>query len=366
MSFLDNFWGLNQGSGTDTSTGSESVLDKYRVSRDARAAKEQEAKDAANDYNNELSKFAASYLNWAGKKGGGKYSNEDISSIIDRTKNMVKALGIADKKLARDASDVDIAKYGTKYLRGIANGDSEDSSFEYYVKNFGSDDLKNALSWQDTKDRMAQMGIGSNNNFLNAFREDNDEKAAKAAIKQGKKDYEAWKSNRSNDLYDLFENYDDWSNNTLEGRIATGKFGLNFLFGDDESTASSDKKKPMTFEDIKKDYESNQEKLKEAKDAYNKVNSLFNNMFKGKSSGGSESSSDDVVEFTLPKANDPNYKGFGQKIIDLGLATDHGLWGADGDVEFYTKQLYDQGALDERGNLKIGVPIKLKRRKNKS
>lgn len=74
--------------------------------------------------------------------------------------------------------------------------------------------------------------------------------------------------------------------------------------------------------------------------------------------------SEDIVEFTLPRANDPSYRGFGQKIIDLGLATDHGLWGADGDVEFYTKQLYDQGALDERGNLRIGVPIKLKRRKN--
>ena len=73
---------------------------------------------------------------------------------------------------------------------------------------------------------------------------------------------------------------------------------------------------------------------------------------------------EDIVEFTLPRANDPSYRGFGQKIIDLGLATDHGLWGADGDVEFYTKQLYDQGALDERGNLRIGVPIKLKRRKN--
>ena len=71
----------------------------------------------------------------------------------------------------------------------------------------------------------------------------------------------------------------------------------------------------------------------------------------------------DTVTFTLPRANDPEYGGFAQKIIDLGLATDKGLWGDDGDVEFYTKQLYEQGALDENGNLKIGVPIKLKRRK---
>lgn len=83
----------------------------------------------------------------------------------------------------------------------------------------------------------------------------------------------------------------------------------------------------------------------------------------GNTAGESSETTDDEVTFTLPRANDPSYRGFGQKIVDLGLATSKGLWGADGDVQFYTKQLYDQGALDSRGNLKIGVPIKLKRRK---
>ena len=30
---------------------------------------------------------------------------------------------------------------------------------------------------------------------------------------------------------------------------------------------------------------------------------------------------------------------FGQKIIDAGLATEHGLWGEDGDVAYYARQL---------------------------
>ena len=81
------------------------------------------------------------------------------------------------------------------------------------------------------------------------------------------------------------------------------------------------------------------------------------------SSGTSKNEDADTVTFTLPRANDPSYRGFGQKIVDLGLATDKGLWGADGDVQFYTKQLYEQGAVDKNGNLKIGVPIKLRRRK---
>lgn len=54
---------------------------------------------------------------------------------------------------------------------------------------------------------------------------------------------------------------------------------------------------------------------------------------------------------------------FGQKIIDLGLATDNGLWGDNGDVAYYTKQLRDQGALDAYGNVILGKTWKLKRRK---
>lgn len=54
---------------------------------------------------------------------------------------------------------------------------------------------------------------------------------------------------------------------------------------------------------------------------------------------------------------------FGQVILDLGLGTGNGLWGTDGDVEYYTKQLVDQGALDSYGNIPIGTTIKLKRRK---
>ena len=109
-------------------------------------------------------------------------------------------------------------------------------------------------------------------------------------------------------------------------------------------------------------YESYIEKYRaqKAEDAKNGKASSETN---GNGAGATASDSEDTITFTLPKANDPNYKGFGQKIIDLGLATDKGLWGSDGDVQFYTKQLYDQGALDANGNLKIGVPIKLKRRK---
>ena len=52
---------------------------------------------------------------------------------------------------------------------------------------------------------------------------------------------------------------------------------------------------------------------------------------------------------------------FGQVILDLGLNTSHGLWGADGDVAYYTEQLHEQGIY---GNIPIGTTIYLTPRKD--
>lgn len=54
---------------------------------------------------------------------------------------------------------------------------------------------------------------------------------------------------------------------------------------------------------------------------------------------------------------------FGQVLLDLGLNTGNGLWGSGGDVEYYTRQLVNQGALDRNGNIPIGTTIRLTRRK---
>lgn len=53
---------------------------------------------------------------------------------------------------------------------------------------------------------------------------------------------------------------------------------------------------------------------------------------------------------------------FGQVVMDLGLESGNGLWGDSGDVNFYTQQLIDQGALDSNGNIPIGTTIRLKKR----
>lgn len=63
----------------------------------------------------------------------------------------------------------------------------------------------------------------------------------------------------------------------------------------------------------------------------------------------------DTIEYTYKRGDT-----FGQVIKDLGLNTKKGLWGSDGDVAFYTKQLREQGI---PGMVPIGTKIRLKRRK---
>lgn len=55
---------------------------------------------------------------------------------------------------------------------------------------------------------------------------------------------------------------------------------------------------------------------------------------------------------------------FGQVIRDLGLESGNGLWGDNGDVEYYSQQLMDQGIWPNgmRGNIPVGTTIKLKQR----
>ena len=64
---------------------------------------------------------------------------------------------------------------------------------------------------------------------------------------------------------------------------------------------------------------------------------------------------EDTIEYTYKRGDT-----FGQVIKDLGLKTDKGLWGSDGDVAYYTKQLRQQGI---PGMIPIGTKIRLKRRK---
>lgn len=51
---------------------------------------------------------------------------------------------------------------------------------------------------------------------------------------------------------------------------------------------------------------------------------------------------------------------FGQVLMKMGLSDGSNLWGPNGDVEYYRKQLHDQGLY---GNIPVGATIRLKKRK---
>ena len=52
---------------------------------------------------------------------------------------------------------------------------------------------------------------------------------------------------------------------------------------------------------------------------------------------------------------------FSKVLVKLGLSEGK-LWGNNGTVKYYTKQLIEQNVLDKRGNVKIGVPFTLIKR----
>lgn len=124
----------------------------------------------------------------------------------------------------------------------------------------------------------------------------------------------------------------------------------NYIKGRAESTA-----------DILDNY---QDYIAKARDAQKMASSSDSGSSSSSSSNPTGSSfSDNVSEGDYVSFTYKPGDTFGQKIVDLGLNTENGLWGADGDVNFYTRQLIEQGALDANGNLKLGQTFKLRRRK---
>ena len=316
---------------------------KNQSIQDQIAAEEKAASDKASveKFNNAISTYAKGYSDWA-KNNNGKFKDSKSEDIEARVRDLVKAAGISEGALNDDSTDVDIANYGVTFLNNMSGLKEDGSAYEFkdYMRDFGSDKAKEATERQERakksieylkkkyanspnvpKDEngVPQVLSGGFNSFYGEGQED---ALAKQYIDEAsrnydedmkwvntsKTQYDTWKEKYSGDLYDMFENYD------------TSGFA---------SKKESDDKKEGGTASEKKD-------------------------------GDKAGSSDEYVEFTLTKANDPNYRGFGQKIIDLGLNTDNGLWGENGDVAYYTKQLNDQGIY---GNLPVNKTIRLKRRK---
>jgi hypothetical protein len=299
-----------------------SFLDNYRNVRETEKANQ----ESLDQYNKALDAFVKDY-NSHKAKGAGK-TVKDLSDAIKR-------LGIAEGKISNDSSDGDIARYGISILDDL-NNDSE-VDFETYVKEQGTDEQRNAYK-----------------NLKEAY-----EKYPKVdSAKPANNLFEAI----GNGIYEGAQGF----GNLVGGIFNSPYYARAALHkGEWESTINNMQK---DYEDYNKSIASNKYAFLDDPDKYiksvqaSKASSSSSSSSSSSKSSSSNDTTGDEITFTLPKANDPNYKGFGQKLVDLGLATSKGLWGPDGDVAFYTKQLHDQGIY---GNLPIGVPIKLKKRKVK-
>lgn len=279
-----------------------------------------------NDLSEQFMNSYNSYLKNTGRK--------EISDLTAREKlrDFIGRAGVEDGKWSSDDysnsnyDEYDFQEYGTQTIKDLF-GENGAMDFGAYVEKYGNADQKKTYERlnreQSTGEKVAR-GVGASliPGALNVMgplgwasaafgfgAAANADSKSRKSLSELKEKYVKEHNGAINTAFDAFENADKYLAN--RDKVSTGTGG-----GSQSNTTD----------------------------------------------GSSDTTSEEVI-FTLPRANDPSYRGFGQKIVDLGLATNKGLWGSDGDVQFYTKQLYDQGALDANGNLKIGVPIKLKRRK---
>lgn len=279
-----------------------------------------------NDLSEQFTNSYNSYLKNTGRK--------EISDLTAREKlrDFIGRAGVEDGKWSSDDysnsnyDEYDFQEYGTQTIKDLF-GENGAMDFGAYVEKYGNADQKKTyerLNREQSAGEKVARGVGASliPGALNVMgplgwasaafgfgAAANADSKSRKSLSELKEKYVKEHNGAINTAFDAFENADKYLAN--RDKVSTGTGG-----GSQSNTTD----------------------------------------------GSSDTTSEEVT-FTLPRANDPSYRGFGQKIVDLGLATNKGLWGSDGDVQFYTKQLYDQGALDANGNLKIGVPIRLKRRK---
>lgn len=308
-------------------------LDTYRDIQNA----EKTATENVKNYEAALDKYIGEYNSWRKSHGmsvAGANAKEKLMGIIDQ-------LGRAEGKLNKDSNRGDVAAYGLSVLDDLNSGFQTD--FSTYVNENGTKEQREAWeglqsiahrndgvyvpdeapdNWLEAIGQGIASGASGVHKYFDyvgnaprIFREDANKGKWKRTVDAMQGEYKKYNTELASNKFDLFDNPD------------------KYISGATTKTEEAAKASESKTSDVKAD-NSNSE------------------------------TADETITFQL-KANDPTYKGFGQKLVDLGLATSKGLWGGDGDVQFYTKQLYEQGAIDSRGNLKVGVPIKLKKRKVK-
>lgn len=358
--------------------------DNYRKAQKESAEKASRLEKANDAWNTAINGYVDAYMK--------KNPDADKSKVYGDVERFVRQAADSENKFQGDDYDeAEYKLYGVDTLQALGNEDygnreREKLSFKDWIQKYGSDEDKKG--YDDVSYYIRNMAdddlrrLGVDDDRLNTVRDYYGKMDGTASLAQS--------------------GYDQWSNANNLGdyimgglKVMTGGSGTNLQSvwnaprvvslanGEANEIAEAEKKYKEYSNDFDNGYNSSDYFSDDLFDAIDNQDDYFAAIKANKSSsstdgdkktegGASDTASasttaaktknpEDTVTFSLT-ANDPYYNGFGQKIVDLGLATDHGLWGEDGDVAYYTKQLADQGALETNGNLKTGIDITLTRR----
>ena len=317
--------------------------------------------EAIGKFNSNVKKLASDYA---------KSRNISEEDATNKVISFIKQAGEYEGKLSGDSSEIDVANYGSGFLSELGIDDYY-MGFNDYIRKYGSPEQKKAFETLEKRESKARTEsdsdkakrVGRKLGIPIGLAISGQMPAALATLPfLGSIGLTAsggaalgWNAGSESHIGDKNAKKLDDAYGTYEEAVKLAGDDIFDILDNSEkalSRLSSKKKSTGTGTDT-----DNKSESLSPIEAAGKVGQAANDAANSLVNGG------DTVTFTLPRANDPNYRGFGAKLQELGLTTDKGLWGSGGDVEFYTKQLYDQGALDSRGNLKIGVPITLRRRR---
>lgn len=374
-----------------------SFYTNLRGSQSDTKEEEREKQDVNDTYDYRYDKIYEIYKN--GEKQNGK-KNSDIMSrdeFTDRMNSFIGQVGAKEGKWSLDdynagrVSEEDWNNFSNSLFSTIYKGLELEKGYNYTSKIKGDDNYYETVN----SDRTAWDMIKDTEDMTD------DEKAAYNRLKRN------WVGDRNSDFNK--RTAENWGNDTNWGDRIGSLFGITgdyiggnvknwwntpYFSDEDEESFRSDYNKMVDyvnrrdaqFSDILDNYETYiadykpSEKTKTEETPTTTENQNTNNSNTNSGDGyyqdengvwhtpDGDISAEDPRQYTGEEVSfklnpGDSYGGFAQKIVDLGLATDAGLWGDNGDVAFYTQQLFEQGALDDGGNLKIGTPITLKKRR---
>lgn len=306
-------------------------LNNLRNARDSENAEKERLSDINSRYMNAFNNATKNYQTYRSINGLGDITDQQAQDMI---RGFIFKNGVQDGKWTEDEDYdyTDFQEYGANLLDDLFSGSE---SFDDYVK-------KNATSGQQgSYKRLKNMDQMSNSDKLkryagiDAIHTAMTPAGAAAGMAYGlgvgagalydahnKKSLDAMfneyadaQDNIYNNAFDLIENYDKYAESANQN---------------------------------KKEEKKEEEPSESAVDNGTNADVFSDDVTEG-----------DVIEYTY-KPGDT----FGQVLVDLGLATDKGLWGSDGDVAFYDQQLWAQGAPDPvTGFIPVGTTIKLRKRK---